>query len=248
MSCPIHDFTENKTIAFDMDSILIDAEAIDELARAAGVVSKVEEITKRAMCGDLDFGQALEERVNLLEGLPLETALDATNPINLMPGAAELILYVKNRDYKTAIVSGGFSISAEMVGTALGIDFVVSNELLVEDGCLTGKVVGPFTRSDSKKEVFEELIRLNRVRPKQCVVVGDGANDACIFESAGFDTAFNPKSILRVCGRGHNKKISKPLSLFLNLFLINFVIRHSMSTSNSRTTKMPAFLLDREAQ
>lgn len=149
------------------------------------------------MCGDLDFGQALEERVNLLEGLPLETALDATNPINLMPGAAELILYVKNRDYKTAIVSGGFFISAEMVGTALGTDFVVSNELLVEDSCLTGKVIGPITQSDSKKDVFEELVRLNRVRSERCVVVGDSANDACVFEKAGFAIAFNHKPILR---------------------------------------------------
>ena len=197
MNCPTHDFTENKMIVFDMDSTLIDAETIDELAKAAGVVSKVEEITKRAMCGDLDFGQALEERVNLLEGLPLETALDATNPINLMPGAAELILYVKNRDYKAAIVSGGFFISAELVGTALGTDFVVSNELLVEDGCLTGKVIGPVTQSDSKKDVFEELVRLNRVRSERCVVVGDGANDACVFEKAGFAIAFDHKPILR---------------------------------------------------
>ncbi len=121
MNCPTHDSTENKMIVFDMDSTLIDAETIDELARAAGVVSKVEEITKRAMCGDLDFGQALAERVNLLEGLPLETALDAVNQINLMQGAAELILNIKNRDYKTALVSRGFSISAEMVGTARAV-------------------------------------------------------------------------------------------------------------------------------
>jgi phosphoserine phosphatase len=197
VNCPTRYFTENKMIVFDMDSTLIDAETIDELARAAGVVSKVEEITKRAMCGDLDFGQALAERVRLLEGLPLETALDAVNQIHLMPGAAELILYVKNRGYKTAMVSGGFTISADKVGKALGIDFVVSNELLVEDGCLTGKVVGPITQNDSKAEVFEELSRLNGLRPERCVVVGDGANDACVFEKAGFAIAFNPKPILR---------------------------------------------------
>ncbi|MFZ2498279.1 MAG: phosphoserine phosphatase SerB [Methanosarcina sp.] len=184
-------------IVFDMDSTLIDAETIDELARAAGVLSKVEEITKKAMCGDLDFEQALIERVRLLKGLPLETALDAVNQINLMPGAAELIFYVKKKGYKTAMISGGFTISAESVGKALGIDFVVSNELLVKDGCLTGKVAGPITQSDSKAEVFKELTQLNGVRPERCVVVGDGANDACIFEKAGFSIAFNPKPILR---------------------------------------------------
>ncbi len=197
MNCPTHNFTENKMIVFDMDSTLIDAETIDELARAAGVVSKVEEITKRAMYGDFDFEQALIERVSFLKGLPLETALDAVNQIDLMPGAAELILYVKSRGYKTAMISGGFTISADTIGKALGIDIVVSNELLVEDGCLTGKVVGPITQSGSKARVFEELTRLNGVRPEHCVVVGDGANDACILEKAGFAIAFNPKPILR---------------------------------------------------
>jgi phosphoserine phosphatase len=189
--------TENKLIVFDMDSTLIDAETIDELARAAGVVSKVEEITKRTMCGGLDFEQALAERVKLLRGLSLETALDAVNQINLMPGAAELVLYVKSRGYKTAMISGGFTIAAERVGKALGIDFVVSNELLVKDGCLTGEVIGSVTQSDSKAKVFEELARFYNIRPEQCVVVGDGANDACIFEIAGFAIAFNPKPILR---------------------------------------------------
>lgn len=193
----MHNFTGNKMIVFDMDSTLIDAETIDELARAAGVVSKVEEITKKAMYGDLDFEQALIERVRLLKGLSLETALNAVNKIDLMPGAAELILYVKSRGYKTAMISGGFTICADTIGKMLGIDFIVSNELLVEDGCLTGKVVGPITQSDSKAKVFEELTRLNGVRPGQCVVVGDGANDACVFERAGFAIAFNPKPILR---------------------------------------------------
>jgi phosphoserine phosphatase len=193
----MNDSTENKMIVFDMDSTLIDAETIDELARAAGVVSKVEEITKKAMYGDFDFEQALIERVRLLKGLSLETALGAVDQIDLMPGAAELILYVKSRGYKTAMISGGFTISANTIGKALGIDFVVSNELLVEDGCLTGKVVGPITQSDSKAKVFEELTRQNGVRPEQCVVIGDGANDACVFERAGFAIAFNPKPILR---------------------------------------------------
>ena len=136
MNCPINDSTENKLIVFDMDSTLIDAETIDELARAAGVVSKVEEITNRAMHGDLDFEQALAERVRLLEGLPVETALDAVNQINLMPGAAELVLYVKSRGYKTAMISGGFTIAAERIGKTDGIDFLFTNELLVEHGML----------------------------------------------------------------------------------------------------------------
>jgi phosphoserine phosphatase len=236
-------------IVFDMDSTLIDAETIDELAKAAGVVSKVEEITKRAMCGDLDFGQALAEKVSLLEGLFLETALNAANQINLMPEAAELILYVKNIGNMTALVSGGVSISAEMVDDALCIDFDVSNELLVEDGCLTGKVIGPITQSDSKIDVFEGLVRLNRVRPERCAVIGDGQMLSVSLRRQVLPWLSIPiPSCRSMRDVVITKKISNPLSTFLNLLLISIEIRHSMSTSNSRTTKMPAFLLDREAQ
>ncbi|MDI9395050.1 MAG: phosphoserine phosphatase SerB [Euryarchaeota archaeon] len=247
MNCPIHDSAENKLIVFDMDSTFKDAETIDELARAADLVSKVGEITKRATHGYLDFEQALAERVRLLEGLSPETALDAVDQINLMPEAAELVLYVKSWGYRTAMISAGFITAATRIGKTPGIDFVVSKKLLVEDGYLTGEVVCPVTQSDSKAKVFKELVRLYNVRPDQCLLVGDGAKDACIFEIAGFAIAFNPEPILReYADVVITVKNLRTVILFLNLFLINVVIRHSMSTSN--TTKMPALLLDREVQ
>ena len=133
MNCPMNNSTENKIIVFNMGSALIYSEAIDALAKAAGVVSKVEEITKKAICGDLYFGKVLAERVSLLEKI-------------------------------------------------------------------------------------------------------------------GFTIAFNPTHVRREYTDVVIQKRSNPLALLLNLFLFNIVIRHSMSTSNSKTTKMPAFLLDREAQ
>jgi len=197
VNCPANVFCESKLIVFDMDQTLIDAETIDELARAAGVAGEVEKITRKAMSGDLDFGEALRERVKLLEGLPLKAAQAAISEISFMPGAKELISYVKGMGYTTAMISGGFTLSAERVGKALGIDYVVSNELFVKDGRLTGQVGGPLTFADSKACVFEELARLNGVLPEECIALGDGANDVCIFEKAGFAIAFNPKPVLK---------------------------------------------------
>ncbi|WP_319506432.1 phosphoserine phosphatase SerB [uncultured Methanolobus sp.] len=185
-----------KLVVFDMDSTLIDAETIDELAHAAGVGDEVASITEKAMRGELDFSNALVERVRLLKGLTLDDAHVALDKMPFMPGAKELVKYLKSRGYKTAMISGGFTIAAERVGETLGMDHVVSNELLVDNGCLTGEVKGPLTGQCSKEHVLEEISRKYGLEPEECIVVGDGANDICIFKRARYAIAFNSKPIL----------------------------------------------------
>ncbi|NPE29055.1 phosphoserine phosphatase SerB [Methanococcoides sp. SA1] len=189
--------TYSKLIVFDMDSTLIDAESIDELARAAGVVDKVSVVTEKAMNGEIDYDQALKERVALLKGLKLETAMEAMDSMPIMPGAEELVKHVKSLGFKTAILSGGFTLSTDRVAKLLDMDYVFSNILEIKDGCLTGRVSGPMTQNLSKEQAFEQITKENGLNPENCIVVGDGANDICIFKRAGCAIAFNPKPILR---------------------------------------------------
>ena len=92
-------FRRNRCLAvFDMDSTLIEAEVIDELAKAAGVGEQVAEITERAMRGELDFRASFKERLALLKGLP-ESALEppfcpaasATSPTSCRPSWASIM-------------------------------------------------------------------------------------------------------------------------------------------------------------
>ena len=179
-----------------MDSTLIDAETIDELAHAAGVGDEVAAITERAMHGELDFSEALVERVRLLKGLSLTDAHDALDRMAFMPGAKELVNYLRSRGFKTAMISGGFTIAAERVGKTLGMDHVVSNELLTDNGHITGDVRGPLTEQGSKEYVLKEITEKYGIKPDECIVVGDGANDICIFKMARYAIAFNSKPIL----------------------------------------------------
>jgi phosphoserine phosphatase len=178
-----------------MDGTLIDGEAIDELAKAAHVEDLVVALTKRAMRGEMDFEEALRERVKLLKGLAVTEVERVALNVPLMKGAKEIIRELK-KDYKIAMVSGGFTIIARRVAEQLEIDCFVANELITKDGVLTGGVEGPLVRNNSKKRVLEAIAEREGVRHEDCIVIGDGANDVSMFEAAGFSIAFNANPIL----------------------------------------------------
>ena len=157
MNCPIYDSNEYKMIVFDMDSNLIDAETIDEFARAAGIIYKVEEITKKEICGNLDFEQTLVEWVRIIRELSLETIPYAVHKIHTIQVAVEHVLHFKSRGYKDAMISGGFAISAMEMCKALNNNSVVTNELLVEDGCLKCKVDGSVTQSETREALTNPI-------------------------------------------------------------------------------------------
>jgi phosphoserine phosphatase len=182
-------------IVFDMDGTLIDGETIDELAKAANVGDLVVALTKRAMRGEMDFEEALRERVKLLKGLKVAEVKKVALDIPLMKGAKELIRELK-KEYKIAMVSGGFTIVARRVAQELEIDCLIANELIIKDGVLTGEVVGPLVRQNSKKEALEAIAKKEGIRPEDCIVIGDGANDISMFEAAGFSIAFNASPVL----------------------------------------------------
>ena len=186
-----------RLIIFDMDSTVIDCEGIIEMARARGVGAYVAEVTRRAMDGELDFERALKLRVRLLEGLPEAEAQRVAENVPLMKGARELMGELKRCGYRTALVSGGFTIIASRVGAMLGMDHVYANELVIQDGRVTGEVRGPLTKQNSKKEVLEEICRLENISPHDCMAVGDGSNDLCWAGVVGTFVAFNAKRVVR---------------------------------------------------
>ncbi|WNY27989.1 Phosphoserine phosphatase [Methanimicrococcus stummii] len=182
-----------KLFVFDMDSTLIDAEVIDELAKAAGTDEEVSRITEAAMNGEMDYTKSFQMRVRALKDLPYEKALEQAGKIQLMPGAAELTEYIRGIGGKTAMITCGFSITADSVKEQLNLDYAYSNELIVKDGVLTGDAIGPLMVTNAKAAVLDELVKITGIPYEECLVVGDGANDICLFEKAGFSIAFNAK-------------------------------------------------------
>ena len=177
----------------DMDSTMIQAECIDELADFAGIKPQIAAITERAMQGELDFASALRERVGLLRNLSEDAIAEClATRIAPMPGARTLVATLKARGCRTVLVTGGFHQFADPVAEQLGFDRVVANRLDVADGKLTGGLVGPITDSAVKRAVLlEEMAQLGEGATS--LATGDGANDIPMLEAAGLGVAYHAK-------------------------------------------------------
>ena len=186
-----------RLVAFDMDSTLIDTEVIDEMATMMGVGEAVAGITERAMQGELDFSESLVERVSLLKGMTEADMQKIAARLPLMEGATHLIHTLRRLGYKTAILSGGFSYFGEVLQKKLGIDYVFANQLEIEAGKLTGKVVPPIVDAARKAELLESLAERENISLQQVVAVGDGANDLAMLQKAGLGIAFHAKPYLK---------------------------------------------------
>ena len=185
-----------KLVVFDLDNVIIDGEAIDEIGKLANVEDEIAEITEKAMQGEIDFETSIKDRVKLLEGTSIEEIEKVADELPLMPGAEETINTLKEKDLDVAIISGSFDVVAEKVKDKLGVDAVYTNSFSVEDGKLTGEVTGPLV-SGSKLDVLKDHVEKAEITLDDVVAVGDGANDISMIESAGCGIAFNAKDSVK---------------------------------------------------
>jgi phosphoserine phosphatase len=184
-------------IVLDADSTLLQGEVIDLLAEVCGCGAQVATITAAAMAGEIDFTQALRQRVRLLAGLT-EADLDGVRrALLLSPGARTLVRTLKRLGYETAVVSGGFTQVIHSLVAELGIDHLAANELELRDGVLTGELVGPILDRVGKAEALKRFALAAGVPQSRTIAVGDGANDLDMLAAAGLGIAFNAKPLVR---------------------------------------------------
>ncbi len=183
-----------KLLIADMDSTIIQQECIDELAEFAGKRAEISAITEKAMRGELDFEAALKQRVAMLKGVAV-SALEETyeKHIRLTPGAQTLVQTMNALGGVTALVSGGFTFFTGRVAKATGFQTNQANELLIENGALTGKVGDPILGRAAKQNALLRLAGENDIALEETLAVGDGANDLSMLERAGLGVAFHAK-------------------------------------------------------
>ncbi|UQB15237.1 phosphoserine phosphatase SerB [Clavibacter nebraskensis] len=184
-------------VVLDVDSTLIEDEAIELLAAEAGSLDEVAAVTERAMRGELDFAESLSSRVATLAGLPSSVHAAVGARIRVTPGAERMIAGLHDAGHIVAVVSGGFHELLDPLAERLGLDLWRANRLETADGRLTGRVTGPVIDAAAKRAAVEEWSAGLGIPLARVVAIGDGANDLEMMGVAGLSVAFDAKPAVR---------------------------------------------------
>ncbi|WP_240644095.1 phosphoserine phosphatase SerB [Antribacter gilvus] len=187
----------SRLIVTDVDSTFIRQEVVELLADHAGTRDLVQEVTERAMRGEIDFADSLAERVATLKDVPVSALAHVLAAVELTPGARELVAAVRARGWTFGLVSGGFGEIVAPLADSLGIGLWRANRLEVIDGRLTGRTEGPIVDRAVKETTLREWAAKLGIPMSRTVAVGDGANDLDMIRAAGVGVAFNAKPVVR---------------------------------------------------
>jgi phosphoserine phosphatase len=184
-------------VVFDVDSTLIEDEAIELLADYAGRRELVAQITDRAMRGELDFKSSLMERVATLRDLPSTVLSEVSQKLQITTGAKELISEIHRRGGVAAAVSGGFMQLLRPITEQLALDRVLANTLEIAAEKLTGSLSGEIIDEWTKASFLVSLAKELDLPLSKTIAIGDGANDIQMIETAGLGVAFCAKPKLK---------------------------------------------------
>lgn len=204
-----------RLVCFDMDSTLIQAEVIDELARKAGVYDEVSAITESAMRGEIDFDESFRKRVALLKGLDESVMKEVAESLPLTEGVERLFQVLKKYGYRTAILSGGFTYFGNFLKNKLNIDYVFANDLEIKNGKLTGRHLGDIINGQKKAELLKLIAFKEDIHMAQVIAVGDGSNDLPMLREAGLGIAFHAKPKVKASARHAISTIGLDAILYL---------------------------------
>jgi len=180
----------------DMDATIVIGETLDELAAHTGLKDRIAAITARAMQGEIDFRDALRERVAMLKDLPVEALRDTLSEMRLMGGARALVRTMRGHGAYCVLVSGGFRFFTDEIAALVGFHANHANDLLIQQGRLTGQVAEPILDRDAKLAALKRAAREHDVPLGDSLAVGDGANDLPMIRAAGLGVAFHAKPMV----------------------------------------------------
>ncbi|MDI7261928.1 MAG: HAD family phosphatase [Thermodesulfobacteriota bacterium] len=181
-----------KLTIFDLDGTLTQERSIWEYihARLGKWYGFAEEYQNQFLAGKISYEEFCERDAEVWKGMKLEELSGIVEAVPFHPGAGELIRYLKGKGLKLSMVSSGLSLLTDWVHQKFGFDYSVSNDLLHENGVLSGKVRIQ-VHYDKKAEWVRRILQEFDFKPEEAIAVGDSKGDMDMFQMVGFSVAFN---------------------------------------------------------
>lgn len=193
-----------RLVLLDMDGTVLMGRSLRTLAHALqleGALAELDlekrkqglsELEVAARVAGLFAGRSLAELCRVFDGIPLT------------PGVSFWIHSLKEQGAKVALVSDSWRPLVERLGRRLRVDLVWANDLELQGGRLTGRLIPPprpqHAPAGCRRHAVCKLHALRTLRerfdipPEETLAVGDGPVDVCMLREAGLGIALNPKS------------------------------------------------------
>jgi len=181
-----------KLVIFDLDGTLTQERSVWEyvhkqLGKWHGFAEKYQ---NQFLAGQINYQRFCELDAEVWKGMKVEEVSEIAKSVPFHSGVDELIRYFKQKGLKLSMVSSGLSLLSNWVHERYGFDYSVSNDLLHENGVLTGKVKIR-VYYDKKAEWVEKILKQFGVKPEEAIAIGDSKGDMDMFQMVGFSIAFN---------------------------------------------------------
>jgi len=178
---------------FDLDGTLKEASSPwMYLHKALGFEQEAEQYRARFFAGEIDYLEWARLDTALWKGIELTKVEDVFRASPYRPGVHALFEFLRRNNVRTAVISTGLDVHARQVAAELGLWRTIANELIVQDGCLTGEAI-VHVMEHTKGQWMAQLREEVGARIEECLAVGDGPADVHLFAQAGLAIAVCPR-------------------------------------------------------
>jgi phosphoserine phosphatase len=176
-----------KLVAFDMDGTLINGRGIFLIAEKKNFINELSQLIKY---DGIDFYEKSIEIAKLSKEFEKNEFLEIFRTVPL------------HKNIKTAIVTDSYQFLADDLKDRLGIDYAFANNLIINDGIITGELEIHNTElikdfysgkiySICKSNVLEQLCKKLDIIVGESIAIGDGKVDIGMIKTAGLGIAYN---------------------------------------------------------
>jgi phosphoserine phosphatase len=178
-------------VVFDVDGTLMKTFSWQHLHEALGTWNQGRKYLEQFFDGCITYEEWARLDAALWRGQPVKKIQRIVDEMPYVDGARKVLTTLREAGFKVVLLSAGLSFVTERIRREIGVDAALANDLVVENGYLTGEVKVNVS-FDKKDEALEPILKRFNVTTKECIAVGDDETLIPLFKKVGFAIAFNP--------------------------------------------------------